>query len=118
MSNACAKPTTIARRFPALASTIPLILIPNPASISDALSVGLISEARPDFNAFAPSDALIPPSFMAVKKNAKSLTSPPSCLIIGATLGIAMVISSSDTTVWFSTAFKKSMLDAKSSVEI
>ena len=83
--------------------------------MSLALSVGLIRDARPDFNALAPSDALIPPSFMAVKKNAKSFTSPPSCFTTGAALGIAVVMSSRDTTVWFSTAFRKLIASANSS---
>ena len=51
-------------------------------------------------------------------KNAKSFTSPPSCWITGATFGIAVVISSSDTTVWFSTALRKSIDAAKSSDDI
>ena len=88
--------------------------IPKSLSIPLALLVGLIRDARPDFNAFAPSDALIPPSFMAAMKNAKSFTSPPSCFTTGAAFGIAVVISSKDTTVWFSTEFKKLIASAKS----
>ena len=117
-SSARAKDTTVAFKSPLLASTIPLMLIPNPASISDAFSVGLINEARPDFNALAPSDAFIPPSRIAVKKNARSFTSPPNCLTIGPAFGMAIVKSSIDTTVWFSTAFRKSICPAKSSAAI
>ena len=36
----------------------------------------------------------------------------------GAAFGIAVVISSKDVTVWFSTAFKKSIVPAKSAEEI
>ena len=89
--------------------------MPKPFIISFALSVGLIRDARPDLSAFAPSDALTPPSFIADRKNARSLTSPPNCLTTGAALGIAVVISSRDTTVWFSTAFKKLIASANSS---
>ena len=53
--------------------------MPKPKSISFAFPVGLIKDARPDLSALAPSDALIPPSFIAVIKKAKSFTSPPSC---------------------------------------
>ena len=104
-------------RSPLFASTTPLILIPIAASISEVFFVGLIIEARPDFNAFAPSDALIPPSFIAVMKKARSSTSPPSCLTTGAALGIAIVKSSIERTVWFSTALRKSIFFARSSVE-
>ena len=79
--------------------------------------VGLIIDARPDFNALAPSDALIPPSFIAVRKNARSSTFPPSCLTTGAALGIAIVKSSIERTVWFSTAFKKLIFCANSSAD-
>ena len=88
------------------------------ASILLAFSVGLINDARPDLSALAPSDALIPPSFIAVKKNARSSTDPPSCLTTGPALGIAIVRSSIDTTVWFSTALRKSIFFAKSSAAI
>ena len=91
---------------------------PMPASMSLAFLLGLINDARPDLSALAPSDALMPPSFMAVKKNAKSSTDPPSCLTTGPALGIASVKSSIDTTVWFSTAFKKLILPARSSAAI
>ena len=53
---------------------------------------------------------------MAVRKKARSSTSPPSCLTTGPALGTAMVKSSMLTTVWFSTAFKKSVFLARSSV--
>ena len=79
VSNAVASARTVALISPLFASTIPLRLIPNPASICVAFSVGLIILERPDFRALAPSEALIPPSRIAVKKNARSSTSPPSC---------------------------------------
>ena len=115
MSSACAKPTTIFFTFPLFASTIPVMLIPISISIALAFLVGLIRDARPDLSALAPSDALIPPSFIAVKKNARSSTSPPNCLTTGPALGIAIVKSSIDTTVWFSTALRKSIFLVKSS---
>ena len=102
---------------PLFASTSPLTLIPKFPINFAALSDGLIKDARPDFNALAPSDALIPPSFIAVKKNARSSTDPPSCLITGAAFGIAIVRSSIDKSVWFSTAFKKSIFLASSSLD-
>ena len=92
------------------------MLIPKPLSISLATPVGLISDARPDFRALAPSDALIPPSRIAVSKKARSSTSPPSCLTTGPAFGTAIVRSAIDVIVWFSTAFKKSILFARSSV--
>ena len=116
VSSAFAKSTTVDLTSPAFASTIPLIFTPRPMSIFDAFSDGLIKEARPDLSALAPSDALIPPSFIAVRKNARSSTSPPSCLTTGPAFGIAIVKSSIETTVWFSTALRKSILFAKSSV--
>ena len=94
------------------------MLIPKSESIPLAFLVGLIIEARPDLSALAPSDALMPPSFIAVIKNAKSLTSPPKDLMTGATFGIAIVMSSRDVTVWFSTALRKSIDCASSSDEI
>ena len=100
--------------LPALPSTIPRTFIPYPASISDAFLVGLINAARPDLSALAPSDALIPPSFIAVRKNAKSSTLPPSCLTIGPAFGMAVVRSSIFTTVWFSTALRKLILFVRS----
>ena len=117
LSRAFAKSTTVFFRFPLSASTIPLILIPNPASILLAVLVGLIRDAKPDLSAFAPSEALIPPSFMAVRKNAKSSTLPPSCLTTGAAFGIAVVKSSIDRTVWFSTALRKLIFLARSSAD-
>ena len=76
---ALANSTTVAFKLPLFLSTIAVALIPNPLSMSDAFLVGLINAARPDLSAFAPSDALIPPSFIAAIKNVKSFTSPPSC---------------------------------------
>ena len=90
--------------------------IPNPANISFATLVGLIKDASPDFKALAPSDALIPPSLIAVKYNAKSSTLPPRPLIIGPALGIASTKSLRVVDVWFSTAFKKLIDSASSSV--
>ena len=40
--------------------------MPKSDIIPTVCFVGLIREAKPDFNAFAPSDALIPPSLIAV----------------------------------------------------
>ena len=77
--SASANSITVAFKSPLLFTTISLALIPKPLSISDALPVGLISAARPDLRALAPSDALIPPSFIAAMKKVKSFTSPPSC---------------------------------------
>ena len=115
MSNAFAKSITVCFKFPTLPSTIPFILIPISASIAVAFSVGLINDARPDLSAFAPSDALIPPSRIAVKKNARSSTLPPSCFTTGPAFGIAIVKSSIAVMVWFSTEFKKLIFPAKSS---
>ena len=75
-------------------------------------------DARPDFSALAPSPASIPPSFIAVIKNARSSTLPPSCLTTGAAIGIAVVRSSILVTDWFSTALRKSIFLARSSVAI
>ena len=97
---------------PLFASTIPLILIPRLPRNALALAEGLIKDARPDLSAFAPSDALMPPSFIAVRKNARSSTFPPSCFTTGPAFGIATVKSSIDTTVWFSTALRKSIFPA------
>ena len=77
--------------------------------------LGLINDARPDLSALAPSDALIPPSFIAVKKNARSSTSPPSCFTTGPAFGMAIVKSSIDTIVWFSTELRKSIFFPRSS---
>ena len=118
VSNALANPTTVPFKSPALLLTIPLILIPRPASISDAFLEGLIIDASPDLSALAPSDALIPPSFIAVRKNARSSTDPPSCFTTGAAFGIAIVKSSIDKTVWFSTALRKLILVASCSEDI
>ena len=116
--SASANSITVALRSPLFFVTISLALIPKAASISDALPVGLINAARPDLSALAPSDALIPPSFIAAMKNVKSFTSPPSCWITGATFGIAVVMSSRDTTVWFSTALRKFIESASLSEDI
>ena len=118
MSRALAKSTTTPLTSPAFASIIPLRFTPKPLSMSLALCVGLIKDARPDFRALAPSDALIPPSFIAAMKKARSLTSPPRAFTTGATFGIAVVISSRDITVWFSTALRKSISVARSLDEI
>ena len=118
VSSACANPITVFFISPLFASTIPFKLIPKPASIADTFLVGLIIAARPDLSALAPSDALIPPSFIAVRKKARSSTSPPSCFITGPAFGIAIVKSSIDTTVWFSTEFKKSIFVASSSADM
>ena len=55
------------------------MLTPRSPRNALAFADGLIKDARPDLSALAPSDALIPPSFIAVRKNARSSTSPPSC---------------------------------------
>ena len=104
-------------RLPAFRLTMPTISTPIAPSSSLATLVGLISRPSEDFRALAPSEALTPPSFMAARKNARSFTSPPRALITGATFGMAVVTSSSATTVWFSTAFKKLMASASSSDE-
>ena len=116
--SACANPVTVFLRFPWLASTIPLILIPTAAAALDAALLGLIKDASPDLSALAPCAAEIPPSCIAAMKYAKSFTSPPSCWITGATFGIASVKSSSATTVWFSTALRKSIVPAIAEVSI
>ena len=115
VSNAFAKSITVCFKFPTLPSTIPFILIPRSASIAAALSDGLIKDASPDLSALAPSDALIPPSRIAVRKNARSSTLPPSCLTTGPAFGIAIVKSSIAVIVWFSTEFKKLIFPARSS---
>ena len=92
--------------------------MPNPASISLVFFAGLIIDARPDLSALAPSDALIPPSFIAVIKNARSSTDPPSCLTTGPAFGIAIVKSSIERTVWFSTALRKLIFCANCSADI
>ena len=79
MSRDLANSTTVFFKSPLFVSIIPLMFIPIPANIADAFSVGLISAAKPDLSALAPSDAFTPPSFIAAIKNAKSFTSPPSC---------------------------------------
>ena len=118
VSNACANWITVFFMSPWFPSTISLMLTPRPASILDAFSDGLIKDARPDLSALAPSDALIPPSFIAVRKNARSSTSPPSCFTTGPAFGTAIVKSSIDTIVWFSTELRKSIFFARSSAAI
>ena len=54
-------------KLPAFLSTIPPRSIPNPVNISFATLVGLIIDANADLSALAPSEALIPPSRIAVK---------------------------------------------------
>ena len=115
VSNALEKSITVFLMFPLLVSTIALMFTPSFPRNAAAFSDGLIKDARPDFKALAPSDALIPPSFIAVKKKARSSTDPPNCWTTGPALGIASVKSSIDTTVWFSTALRKLILLAKSS---
>ena len=56
---------------------MPIKSIPKPLNLSVATFVGLIRDASPDFNALAPSLALIPPSLIAVRYKARSFTSPP-----------------------------------------
>ena len=77
--SASANSITVALRLPLFFVTISLALIPKDLSISAALPVGLISDPRPDLSALAPSEALMPPSFIAAIKNVKSFTSPPNC---------------------------------------
>ena len=90
--------------------------MPNPANISVATLVGLIRDAIADLIAFAPSAALTPPSFIAVRYRAKSFTSPPNALITGPAFGIASVKSARLVDVWFSTALRKSIDCVNSSV--
>ena len=87
-------------------------------AVIDACFVGLIKEAIPDFRAFAPSAAEIPPSLRATIIKAKSFTSPPSALTTGPAFGIAVVKSCKEREVWFSTALRKFTELARSSVLI
>ena len=105
-------------KFPALLSTMPFMLMPISARNSLVFFAGLMMDASPDLSALAPSDALIPPSFIAVIKNARSSTDPPSCFTTGPAFGIAIVKSSIDKTVWFSTAFRKLIFCASCSDDI
>ena len=89
---------------------------PNCLATSLACFVGLIRDARPDFNAFAASAAGMPPSRIATRSVARSFTSPPRDLITGPTFGIAIDKSSSVAEVWFSTALRKLMDSASSLV--
>ena len=79
MSRASANAITVPLMSPLLASTIPLMFMPRLCKNFADFSAGLISEARPDFKALALSEALIPPSRIAVRKNVRSSMSPPSC---------------------------------------
>ena len=94
---------------------MPWTLTPRDSSISAAFPVGLIKAAKPDFKALAPSEALIPPSFIAVRKKARSSTLPPSCFTTGPAFGIAIVRSLMAVMVSFSTELRKLILPAKSS---
>ena len=76
----------------------------------------MIREAIADLIALAPSDAFTPPSFIAVKYNAKSFTSPPRDFTTGPALGIASTKSARLVDVWFSTALRKSIDCVSSSV--
>ena len=67
MSKAFCKSKRVLVKLPAFDVTIFLRSIPNPANNPVATLVGLISDANPDFSALAPSDALIPPSRIAVR---------------------------------------------------
>ena len=79
--------------LPLFLVTIPSRSIPKPLAVAAACFVGLIKDAIPDLIAFAPSAALIPPSFIATSKTERSLTSPPIALITGPVLGMASVKS-------------------------
>ena len=105
-------------KLPLLSDAIFCKSMPKDAAVADAAFVGEIKLARPDFRALAPSAALTPPSRIAVNSTARSSMLPPSPLIVGATRGIASVISSRLVMVWFSTAFRKFVFDASSSLEI
>ena len=85
--------------------------------MSFACFVGLINLPKEDFKPFAASAALTPPSRIAVRNTAISLTSPPNPTIIGATLGIASAKSCKLKTEEFSTIFKKLIEFASSSLE-
>ena len=82
---------------------------------SFATFVGLMIDANADFKAFAPSDALIPPSRIAVRYSAKSCTSPPKAFTTGPAFGIASTKSARLVDVWFSTALRK-LIDSVNSV--
>ena len=104
---ASAKSLMIPMKFPLFWLTMASRSMPNLATFSRADFAGLISDARPDLRAFAPSAAETPPSRIAVSKTAMSSTVPPRPLMTGATLGMASERSSMLVTVWFSTAFRK-----------
>ena len=93
------------------------MLIPNFCICSFAAFVGLINLAKPDLIAFAPCSAVTPPSLIAVIITARSLISPPRPLTTGATRGMAAAMSCIVKIVSFSVTLRKSMVDAKSSLE-
>ena len=93
LSKADCRSVIVSVKFPALDVTILSISIPKPKNISLATFVGLIRDAIADLIALAPSDALTPPSFIAVRYNAKSFTSPPRDFTTGPAFGIASVKS-------------------------
>ena len=117
VDNASANPVTVFIKSPLFAWIIASKLTPNLPSVAVADLLGLIKDAKPDFNAFAPCSALTPPSCIAAKNTVKSFTLPPNPSITGATRGIAAAISCRLTTVWFSTMFKKLIVFANSSPE-
>ena len=81
--------------------------MPSVLNLPTATSVGLIKDASADFRAFAPSEALIPPSLIAVIYKAKSSILPPNPLTTGPAFGIASTKSFRVVDVWFSTALRK-----------
>ena len=117
VSRASARDITVPRKFPALASTIPTTSMPKLARRFLASSVGLINLPRDDLSAFAPWAADIPPSLIAVRKKARSSTSPPKAFTTEPAFGIASLKSSIDRIVWFSAAFRKFTLSDNSSIE-
>ena len=72
MSRAACKPRIVPVKFPAFDVTIFFKSIPIALNFLAATSVGLIKAARPDFKALALSEALIPPSLIAVRYRASS----------------------------------------------
>ena len=111
-ANSVIKPMKLPRLLLAIFSRS----IPNPWATSRACLVGAIRLAKPDFRALAPSAAPTPPSRIAVKRTERSSMLPPRPLMVGATRGIADVMSSRLVTVWFSTALRKFVFSARSSV--
>ena len=104
-------------KSPLFSWAIFFMLMPYDSATADAALVGDIRLAKPDFRAFAPSAALTPPSRIAVSNTDKSSMLPPSPLMTGATRGIACVMSSRLVIVWFSTALRKFVFAASSSLE-